>query len=83
MLRNIDHLYKNPAFVSEYLISQIIAGCQLVLVIDRNQNNRRAACMASEAGYIEYQSLLGSIKIGCIDSQAYYVLRFCVQIMRS
>ena len=51
-------------------------GCQLALVIDENQKNRRAVCMASEAGYIEYPSLrkLG----GCINSPA-YVSRFRLQ----
>ena len=34
--------------------------------------------MASEAGYIEYPSLRGSIKTGCINSPA-YVSRFCLQ----
>ena len=34
--------------------------------------------MASEARYIEYPSLPGSIKTGCINSPA-YVSRFCLQ----
>lgn len=40
-------------------------GCNQVLVLDGNMKNWRDICAASEAGYIEYKSLPGTIKTGC------------------
>ena len=40
-------------------------GCNQVLVLDGNMKNRRDICAASEAGYVEYKSLPGTIKTGC------------------
>lgn len=40
-------------------------GCNTVLVIDGNLKNRRAVCAATEAGYLQYPGLSGSIKSGC------------------
>ena len=52
-------------------------GCQLAIVIDGNQKNRRSVCMASQAGYVEYPSLpAGSIVTGCTNSPA-FKSRFC------
>ena len=46
-------------------------GCKGVLVLDGNMKNRRDVCAASEAGYIEYESLPGVIKTGCQLSPGY------------
>ena len=52
-------------------------GCQLVIVIDGNQKNRRSVCMASQAGYVEYPSLpSGSIATGCTNSPT-FKSRYC------
>lgn len=40
-------------------------GCSEVLVIDGNLKNCRDVCAATEAGFIQYPSLSGSIKTGC------------------
>ena len=48
----IDHQCKYP-------------GCSNVLVIDGNLKNRRAVCAASEAGYLQYPGVCGTIKSGC------------------
>ena len=40
-------------------------GCNQVFVLDGNMKNRRDVCAASEAGYIQYKSLPGTIKTGC------------------
>ena len=46
-------------------------GCKSVLVLDGNMKNRRDVCAASEAGFIEYESLPGAIKSGCQFSPGY------------
>ena len=51
-------------------------GCKNVLVIDGNMKNRRDVCAASEAGFIEYDSLPGMIKTGCQLSPGYQS-RYC------
>ena len=43
-------------------------GCGQVLVLDGNQKNNRPVCAAEEAGYIEYASLPGKVKTGCMNS---------------
>ena len=40
-------------------------GCSEVLVLDGNLKNRRDVCAATEAGFIQYPILPGSIKTGC------------------
>lgn len=40
-------------------------GCGEVLVLDGNCKNRRDVCAATEAGFIEYSNLPGTIKTGC------------------
>ena len=40
-------------------------GCNDVLVLDGNMKNQRDVCAATEAGFIQYSSLAGSIKTGC------------------
>ena len=52
-------------------------GCQSVLVVDGNMKNRRNICVATEAGFLEYEGLPGSITTGCqlsplVDSQYCY-----------
>ena len=46
------------------------------MVIDGNQKIRRSVCMATDAGSIEYPSLPGSIKTGCIRSPK-FKFKFC------
>lgn len=52
------------------------AGCGQVLVIDGNLKNHRAVCAATDAGYIEYCGLPGSIKSGCTNTPL-QKSRFC------
>lgn len=52
------------------------SGCKDVLVLDGNQKNQRSICMAKDAGYIEFSSISGSIKSGCINTPQ-YKSRFC------
>ena len=40
-------------------------GCGSVLVLDGNMKNQCNVCAATEAGYIQYPHLPGSIKTGC------------------
>ena len=51
-------------------------GCGSVLVVDGNMKNHRAVCAATEAGYIEYAGLPGSVKSGCINTPD-QISRFC------
>ena len=43
-------------------------GCGHILIIDGNMKNHRSVCAASEAGYIEYAGLTGSVKSGCTNT---------------
>ena len=43
-------------------------GCNQALVLDGNMKNRRDICAATEAGFIEYEGLPGTIKTGCQSS---------------
>ena len=52
------------------------AGCEKVLVVDGNLKNYRAVCAATDAGYIEYCGLPGSIKSGCTNTPS-QKSRFC------
>lgn len=45
-------------------------------MVDGNMKNHRAVCAATEAGYIEYAGLPGSIKSGCTNTPD-QVNRFC------
>lgn len=49
-----------------------------MMVIDGNQKNKRSVCMATDAGFIEYPSLPGTLKTGCTKSPA-FKSRFCSQ----
>lgn len=40
-------------------------GCSSVLVIDGNMKNHRDVCSATEAGFITFQGLPGTVKTGC------------------
>ena len=51
-------------------------GCKNVLVLDGNQKNQKSICMPKDAGYIEFLSIPGSIKSGCINTPQYNS-RFC------
>ena len=52
------------------------SGCKNVVVLDGNQKNQRPVCMAKDAGYIDFSSLPGSIKTGCINTPQ-LKSRFC------
>ena len=43
-------------------------GCGEILVLDGNQKNCRPICAATEAGYMEYTGLPGSVKTGCLET---------------
>lgn len=47
-----------------------------VLIIDGNMKNRRDICAATEAGFIEYVGLPGTIKTGCQQSPT-HCSKFC------
>jgi len=47
-----------------------------VLVVDGNLKNHRAVCAATDAGYIQYAGLPGSIKSGCTNTPL-QKSRFC------
>lgn len=47
-----------------------------MLVIDGNMKNRRDICGTTEAGFVEYEGLLGAIKTGCQLSLGYQS-RYC------
>jgi len=48
-----------------------------VLVIDGNLKNHRSVCAATEAGFIQYAGLPGSIKSGCTNTPC-QKSRFCL-----
>ena len=65
------YLYLNMGVVMcVYLLAHQcnFPGCKIIIVLDGNQKNRRAVCAATEAGFIEYSSLPGTIKSGCQSS---------------
>ena len=43
-----------------------VKGCEENIVIDGNFDNNMEWIMAKESGYIEYDSLPGQIRMGCI-----------------
>lgn len=43
-----------------------INGCKKNLVLDGNFDNNRECCMAKDSGFIQYDSLPGQIRSGCI-----------------
>lgn len=51
-------------------------GCGSVLVLDGNMKNHRQICLATDAGYMEFDGLPGRIKTGCPNSPA-YKSRYC------
>ena len=51
-------------------------GCSNVLVLDDHIKNRRDVCLAKDAGYIEYPTLPGHIKTGCMASP-HFKSRYC------
>lgn len=51
-------------------------GCGHVLILDGNMKNRRDVCYAKDAGFIEFEGLVGSIKTGCPATPS-YMSRFC------
>lgn len=53
-------------------------GCASVLVLDGNMKNYRDVCFAKDAGYIEFEELMGSIKTGCTATPG-YKCRYCEQ----
>ena len=55
-------------------------GCQEVLVLDGNMKNRRAVCLAKDAGFVEYTGLPGHTKTGCM-ALPHYKSRYCQQHM--
>ena len=40
-------------------------GCGHILVLDGNMKNYRDVCLAREAGYAEFNGLIGRVKTGC------------------
>lgn len=53
-----------------------ISGCKKNLVLDGNFDNNRECCMAKGSGFIEYDTLPGSIKTGCTNTPK-LSSRFC------
>lgn len=47
-----------------------------MLVIDGNMKNHRSVCAATEAGFMEYTGLPGTIKTGCTNTPCQRS-RFC------
>ena len=47
-----------------------------MLVVDGNMKNHRSVCAATEAGYIQYAGLHGSVKTGCTNTPCQQS-RFC------
>lgn len=43
-------------------------GCGTVLVLDGNQKNNQPVCATEEGGYVEYASLPGKVRTGCLNS---------------
>ena len=54
----VDHKCKTP-------------GCKNTIVLDGNMKNQRDVCNAREAGYIEYEGLLGRVETGCMNTPAF------------
>lgn len=50
----------------------------MALVLDGNMKNHRDVCMAKDAGYIEFDGILGSVKTGC-QASPNYKSRFCAK----
>uniref|UniRef100_A0A1X7VAC2 Uncharacterized protein n=1 Tax=Amphimedon queenslandica TaxID=400682 RepID=A0A1X7VAC2_AMPQE len=46
-------------------------GCGSVIVMDANMKNHRDVCLATEAGFVEYDGLPGTVKTGCPNSPSY------------
>lgn len=51
-------------------------GCGNVLVVDGNLKNHRSVCAPTDAGYIQYTGLPGTIKSGCTNTPC-QKSRFC------
>lgn len=66
-------------FICILLVHQCdTSGCRSNLVLDGNFDNNRECCMAKESGFIEYESLPGSIKTGCVNTPKLGA-RFCAE----
>ena len=52
------------------------AGCRSVIVLNGNMKNNRSVCLATHAGYAEYDGLPGTIQTGCPNTPA-HKSRFC------
>ena len=55
-------------------------GCRSALVLDGNMKNQRDVCMAKDAGFVEFTSLPGKIKTGCVHTPA-HKNRFCLSYL--
>ena len=53
--------------------------CTLFLVLDGNMKHRRDVCYAKDAGIIQFDGLLGSIKTGCPAATPAFKCRYCIQ----
>lgn len=51
-------------------------GCGSVLVVDGNMKNHCSVCAATEAGYVQYAGLHGTVKTGCTNTPC-QKSRFC------
>ena len=47
------------------------AGCGSVIVLDGNMKNHRGVCLATHAGFAEYDGLPGAIQTGCPNTPAH------------
>ena len=61
--------------LSQYLMCLIFAGhrcgvrgCGETIVIDGNMKNHRDVCLATEAGFVEYNGLSGRVTTGCANT---------------
>lgn len=60
----IFHWYVCHSFVLDHQCDT--NGCKRNLVLDGNFDNNRECCMAKDSGFIQYDSLPGQIRSGCI-----------------
>ncbi len=51
-------------------------GCGSVIVIDGNMKNHRDVCLATHAGFAQYEGLPGMVRTGCPNTPD-YMSRFC------
>ena len=79
--RRLHHIIAHKG-ISQYVVflahSCTYPGCDSVLILDGNMKNRRDVCYAKDAGFIQFDGLVGSTKTGCPETPDFKSL-YCSQ----